>query len=239
MERNSIICIALDDESPALMLLERFIGQYPEFQLLATFKSPVEAFRFLQDNPVDVIFTDIQMPGMTGMELAKSLTGNELLVFTTAFSEFASDAFDIDAVDYLRKPFSSDRFAKTIQKLRENRLMKELTARMDRLENTEKDYIVIRSDQQSVKVYYDEIMLIEAFQEYVKVITPQKRYITLERMKNMENLLPQDQFIRVHRSYIVNKKQVRSLSGNFLEVGDQLIPMSRDQKERVTKLIFG
>lgn len=237
MERK-ISCIAVDDESPALVLLEKFIKRFPELELLGTFKDPEKAFDFLKDNRVDLVFSDIQMPGQNGLTFVASLDPKPLVIFSTAFSEYASDAFDLDAIDYLRKPFSFERFHKAISKAKENLRLSDLSQNMSTMENHSPEYLVIKSNQKLVKVFFEEILFVEAYQEYVKIITDDKRYITFDRLKNMELLLPSNQFLRVHRSYIVSKNKVKSVSGNLLEIRDHLIPVSRDLKDKVLKILF-
>ena len=237
MERK-ISCIALDDESPALVLLEKFIKRFPELKLLGTFKDPEKALDFLNDNPVDLIFCDIQMPGQNGLMFVSSLKSKPLVIFSTAYSEYASEAFDIDAIDYLRKPFSFERFQKAILKAKENIRLIDFSENMSTMENHAPEYLVIKSNQKLVKVYFEEILFVEAYQEYVKIITGNQRYITFDRLKNIELLLPENQFIRVHRSYIVSKSKVKSISGNLLEISEHLIPVSRDLKEKVLKTLF-
>jgi DNA-binding LytR/AlgR family response regulator len=237
MERK-INCIAVDDESPALMLLEKFIKRFPELELLGTFKDSEKAYDFLKENRVDLIFSDIHMPEQSGLSFIASLDPRPLVIFSTAYSEYASDAFDLDAIDYLRKPFSFERFHKAISKVKETIRLNDLSENMSTMENHEMEYLVIKSNQQLVKVYFEEILFVEAYQEYVKIITEDKRYITFDRLKNMELLLPNNQFIRVHRSYIVSKSKVKSASGNLLEIRDHLIPVSRDLKDKVLKMLF-
>lgn len=228
----------MDDEAPALALLEKFIGHFPELQLCGTFKDPEKAHVFLQNNPVDLVFSDIQMPGQNGLDFVAHLDPKPLIIFSTAYSEFANDAFDLDAIDYLRKPFSFERFHKAVSKAKENIRLHDLSQHISTMEKHAPEYLVIKWNQKLVKVYFEEILFVEAYQEYVKIITDNQRYITFDRLKNIELLLPDDQFLRVHRSYIVAKNKVKSVSGNLLEIREHLIPVSRDLKEKVVKTLF-
>lgn len=238
MEKQ-IRCILLDDETPALNLLRELLSAYPEIELAGSFKNTESALAFMQQaEPIDLIFTDIHMPGQRGTDFARNLPEDILIVFTTAYSEYASHAFDLDAMDYLIKPFSAERFRKTILKARENLRLKELSRTISRMQEFESEHLVIRSNHKLIKIPYQEILFIEAFQEYVKIITPDQRYITFERMKNMENLLPAERFMRVHRSYIAAVDKVNSLSGNLLQIRDNVIPISRDLKEQVIRRMF-
>lgn len=238
MERT-ISCIVIDDESPAVRLMEEFIKQTDGLKLSGSFKSPVAAIQFLQSNKVDLAFCDIQMPEMTGINMVRVLEQAPEIVFTTAYSEFAAEAFEVNAVDYLRKPFSYDRFLRAVGKAKDQLYVKQVWKKEGmQVEQTDRRFLVIRSDHKTIKVMFDEIVYIEAFQEYVKIFTETERHITLERMKNLEAMLPSDEFIRVHRSYIVAKSRVRSLSGNLLQLSETQIPVSREMKDRVTKMLF-
>lgn len=238
MEKQ-IRCILLDDETPALNLLQEFLSAYPEIELAGSFKNAESALAFMQqEEPIDLIFTDIRMPGQSGTDFARNLPDDILIVFTTAYSEYASHAFDLDAIDYLIKPFSAERFRKSILKARENLRLKELSQTISRMQEFETEHLVIRSNHKLIKIPYQEILFVEAFQEYVKIITPDQRYITFERMKNMENLLPAEKFMRVHRSYIAAVDKVNSLSGNLLQIQDHVIPVSRDLKDQVIRRMF-
>jgi DNA-binding LytR/AlgR family response regulator len=227
----------IDDEVPAIRLMEKYISQASGLRLIESYRSPVKALDGIMEQLPDLLFCDIQMPGMTGIELSRKLTQKTMIIFTTAYSEFAAEAFDIDAIDYLRKPFSFERFSKAVDKARENVQLKTMSG-FEEVKKGETDYIIVKADYKLVKVYFDEILFIEAFQEYVKIITDKNRFITFERMKNMENLLPSDKFIRIHRSYIVAKHKVKSFSGNLLELGDHQLPVSRDLKEKVLRFLF-
>jgi DNA-binding LytR/AlgR family response regulator len=236
---SKINCIVIDDETPALKLMEQFISMISDLKLVEKFKSPTKALDFLKENKVDIVFCDIRMNEMSGIELVQNLKNAPVVIFTTAYSEFAAAAFDLNAVDYLKKPFSFDRFLKAVNKAKEYvniKLLREVDA--PKIDLSEKDFIAIKADHKMIKVFYDDILFVEGFQEYIKIITTQQRYITFERMKNMELLLPADKFMRVHRSYIISKSKVKSMSGNLVEIGEHQIPVSRDLKEQVLKMLF-
>jgi DNA-binding LytR/AlgR family response regulator len=238
-----INCIAIDDEAPALKLMEQFAGRIPDLHLLEKFRSPVKASEFLEKNAVDLVFCDIRMPELSGIELARSLQGGPVLIFTTAYSEFAAEAFDLDAADYLKKPFSFERFAKAVSKAKEYVRLKKGGGNDVHLIDPEKpddakDYFSVKADHKIIKIFYSDILFVEGFREYVKIITSSQRIITFERMKNMESLLPATQFMRVHRSYIIARNKVRSFSGNLLEIGEHRVPVSREMKDTVLRELF-
>jgi DNA-binding LytR/AlgR family response regulator len=236
---QKISCIVIDDETPALSLMDQYIRQTGELQLLEKFKSPVKALEFIQQHPADIVFCDIQMPELSGINFVKALSASPVIIFTTAYSEFAADAYEVDAIDYLQKPFSYERFVKAVGKAKEQLKLKELHKDdFSKIENAQKEYIMVKAGHKLIKVLFEDILYVEAYQEYVKIITRNERIITLERMKNMETLLPSNQFIRVHRSYIIAKNKVRSLAGNLLEIDGQQIPISRELKEKVLAQLF-
>lgn len=228
-------CIAVDDEAPALKIIEQFVSQTPEIELAAVFRNPVMAAGWMAENRIDILFLDIQMPQQSGIEMLRELSYKPLVVFTTAFSEFAIDAFDLDAIDYLRKPFSYERFLKAVKKATEHiALIKGASGKQDDTEPGE-NYVVIKTDGKIIKVFFEEILYVEGFQEYIKIHTSKGRYITYQRMKNMDSVLPASMFMRVHRSYIVSLKHILSISGNMLDVEGHQIPVSKDMKEELIK----
>ncbi len=234
-----VTCIAIDDEAPALRLVEQFVSQTEGLSLVQQFKSPVQAIQYLMTNKVDIVFCDIQMPEMNGINMVKVLQDKPQIIFTTAYSEFGADAFEVDAVDYLRKPFSFERFTKAVSKAKDHIQLRNTWKQEGmKMDSSDKNYLTVKSDHKIIKVLYDTILFVEAFQEYVKIYTSTERLITLERIKNLEAILPSNEFIRVHRSYIISKSKVSSISGNLLQIGDHQIPVSREMKDTVTKLLF-
>jgi DNA-binding LytR/AlgR family response regulator len=234
---EKIKCIAIDDEAPALRVVEQYVNQMPLLTLAATFRNPFEAREWLKLNTCDILFLDIQMSQQNGIDFFKSLVTKPIVIFTTAYSEFAADAFDLDAADYLRKPFSYERFAKAIEKAKDYLQLPSQSVSELQLHDAE-NFISVKSNGRLTKIFFSEILYIEAFQEYIKIFTEKERHITYERMKNIEAILPAEKFMRVHRSYIVALSQVKSISGNMLEVAGQQIPVSREMKEKLVKKVF-
>lgn len=233
-----IRCIAVDDELPALRIIEQYAKQYPALSLVAQFRNPLQAVKWFEENTADVLLLDIQMPQQTGIAMLQSLSAKPIVIFTTAYSEFAAEAYDLDAVDYLRKPFSFERFARAINKAKDYLQAAGKNIGKAEFSNEAGGFVSIKADGRIVKVFFNDILYVEGFQEYIKIFTSKERFITYERMKNMEALLPASQFMRVHKSYIVALKQIKAISGNLLEVGDNHIPVSRDLKELVVKRVF-
>jgi len=194
-------CVAIDDEPLALEVLKKYISKIPELNLVSIFFDPLEAMDFLQKNPVPLIFLDIQMPEMNGFELLENLTQKPMVIFTTAYKEYAVDAFELDAIDYLLKPFNFIRFEKAIVKAISHEKIKEK-------EEVPSKHLHIHADYKMMKVPFAEIIFIEALDDYVKINTTTQSYLTLLSMKKILEKLPSNEFIRVHRSYIVSLEKI-------------------------------
>ena len=226
-------CIIIDDEYLARTLLEDYIGKLPSLVLAAKCQSATEAMEVLQNEPVDLMFLDVQMPDLTGIDFLKSLKNKPVVVFTTAYPEYALDGYALDVIDYLLKPISFERFVQSVNKATEQiKLMK--VQDIDKA----KKYITLRAEHRIHKVNHDNILYIEGLKEYVIFhLKEGKRIITLETLKNLEEKLP-DSFLRIHRSYIVNKNDVKSLYGNMVEIGDHRIDIGKTYKEKVVSQLF-
>lgn len=235
---EKIKCVAVDDEVPALRVIEQYVLRTEAIELCAKFRNPIEATVWIKSNSCDLLFLDIQMPQQTGLEMLRSLTKKPVTIFTTAYSDFAADAFDLDAADYLRKPFSYDRFTKAVNKASDY-LKIDLQKKSELVDYSKREtFLSFKSDGKFVKVFFSEIIYIEAFQEYIKIFTDRGRFITYERMKNIEAILPSDKFMRVHRSFIIPLQRVKAVSGNLIEIDTHQIPVSRDSKDELLKRVF-
>lgn len=229
-------CIIIDDEKLARSLVENYASKVPSIEILASCKNGIEALEFIKENPIDLIITDIQMPGLLGTELIKSLAVKPLVIFTTAYEKYAIEGFELEAVDYLLKPFSFERFLKAINKA-ESLLNKE-NDQGQSAPNFKEDYLTIKADHKLYKVQYKDIKYIEGMREYVSFHIPDGRITALLSLKSLEDSLPKNQFIRCHKSYIINKNIVSSLEGNNLTIGDKSIPIGLSYKENVIKEVF-
>ena len=223
-----IRCLIVDDEPLAREILGQYVSQSDELQLVGACKNANEVVELLQKESVDVLFLDIQMPGISGMALMKSLENPPLVVFTTAYDQYAVEGYEVSAVDYLLKPISPDRFKKAVEKVREMILYKKSSSR-------DLNYMFIRADYQDIKVMFDDILYVEGLKDYVKVVTKEKRIITLTNIKGMLEKLPQDRFIRVHNSYIVAKDKVQTVKGTILTIDDKEIPIGLTFKDNFMK----
>lgn len=227
--------LLVDDEYLALNLLEEYLKQIPDAQLVAKSKSPMEAMDILQQQKIDILFLDVQMPGLSGVSLLRSLSNPPATIFTTAYREHAVEAFELSAVDYLVKPFPFERFLKAYNRAKTQCLQ---TTTEATVEYKGKDFLTIKADGKLIRIRFKDILLVEGMKEYVRIICKDEKFITFERMKNMETLLPSEDFMRVHKSYIVARDAVKSIEGNILDIGIRKIPVSRSKREIIVQAFF-
>lgn len=230
-------CLIVDDEQLARKLLEEFVAKVPMLELKGMCKNPLEAMDILKSEHIDIMFLDIQMPELTGVEFVKTLQQKPAIIFTTAYSEYALEGYELDVIDYLVKPFPLDRFIKAVNKAIEFIDLKRSAGKIDR-DNMDSNYILLHADHKIYKVNLDDIQYIEGLKEYVSYYTKEKRIIVLQSLKSIEESLPSNKFIRVHRSYIVPISRIKTLDGNQVQIGDKLIPIGRSYKEEVLKRVF-
>jgi two-component system LytT family response regulator len=217
----SIRCHIIEDEPMASKLLQLYVGKLPGLELIAVSDNPLHALESLKTNPVDLLFLDIRMPEMTGLALLEVLQNRPLAVLTTAFSEFALESYELDVVDYLKKPITFERFVKAVNKA-EQRLQLTGPARQ---RSGGAGYIFVKEGTRFVKVNIDEILFIEGLKNYVAIHTVTQKIISLQRLKALEDRLPADKFIRVHNSYIVAKGAISSVRENEICIGAVTIPI--------------
>lgn len=226
--------LLVDDEFLALKLLEGFISQIPDLEIMGIVKSPIEASEILSSQKIDILFLDIQMPQLSGINLLKTIQHKPATIFTTAYAQHAVEAFGLDAVDYLLKPFAFERFLQAVNKAKQY-----LGRRVDEQVAPENiEYLTFKADYKLVKVKVSEIQYIEGLREYVRIVVNGERHIVLESLKKLEETLPSDTFIRIHKSWIVNIHMVKSLEGNMLHLPGISVPVSRERKAIVVKAIF-
>ena len=233
----TINCIIIDDEPLARKGLNEYIGDTGFLHLLGEFDSPLKATELLSKGEVDLVFLDIQMPKITGIEFIKSLKNAPPVIFTTAYPNHALEGFEVNAMDYLVKPVSFERFLKAVLKAKE---YYEVREKNSTTKNADSDYFFIKADGRLVKIFYDDILFAEGLQNYVTIHTKEKKYITYLTFKAVEDYLPAQQFIKVHKSYIVSAAKIDSIEGNEVIIGGHHIPISRGLKEDVMeKLLKG
>lgn len=228
-------CLVVDDEQLGRKLVISYVEKHQDLLLVGECKSAVDAIKFLQETEVDLIFLDIQMPGLSGLDFMRSVKQLPSVVFTTAYSEYAVDGFELDAVDYLLKPFKYERFCESVERVK--RRLEGGASRQNGL-HTDKEFISVKADHRIYKIQLSELLYIEGLKEYVTFYTESGRVVVLESLKRLEEILPDD-FMRVHKSYIVNLSKVKSVYGNLAEIGPKQIPIGKSYREQAMRRIFG
>lgn len=236
MPEKKIFCLAVDDEPPALEILKKYIGSVHSLELAGTCVDAVEALNLLQRQRVDLLFLDIQMPQILGTDFVRSLKNPPRVIFTTAFRKYAVEGFELDAVDYLLKPISFDRFLKAVDKVMHTSLNDVLPEKeVDKI--SQPDYINFRSDRKMIKVALNDILYIESIKDYIKIVTSGTTVITKQSISALEEMLPKEKFIRVHRSYIVAVEKIDSYNHELVWIARQEIPISRMYRHEVHQFL--
>ncbi len=238
-----IRCIVIDDERLAREYIINYIAKIPQLELVGNFNSPLKAMDLIKEKKVDLLFLDIQMPDITGINFMKSLDQKPDVIFTTAYQEYAIEGFNINATDYLLKPFSFDRFFQAVNKVIDKFELKSDNRNTvaDITQNETKiadGYLTVRADRKLYKINFDHIIYIEGQRAYVTFHTESKKITALASLKELEDALPKEDFIRIHKSYIVSVREILSLEGNILEVNNTKLPVGKNYKDAVLK-IFG
>jgi DNA-binding LytR/AlgR family response regulator len=232
MRKPHHTCIIIDDEPIAIRIIKEHLSAFESIECLDGFTNPLKAMEFLGTEKVDLIFLDINMPGLSGIDLLKSLMHKPQIIFTTAYREYAVDAFDLDALDYLVKPIPFERFVKAI-----NRFLDTIRKPINTADIDEgKRYIVLKADKKNHKVAFSDITFIESLDNYIKVHTLNKgSLICYESLSGIEKELPQNEFLRIHRSFIVNIHHIEAFTASYVEIGDRKLTIGRNYKENVIK----
>lgn len=233
---STLNCLIVDDEELARALLANYAARLPFLRVVGQCKDPLEAIAALHEQPVDLLLLDIQMPGLTGIELLKTLHHKPAVILTTAYSQYALEGYALDVADYLLKPFSFERFAQAINKVMDRRKPEPAPALPE--PEPAKDYILVKSEHKVFRLKFDDIHYVESMREYVAYHTPQGRILSLYALKNLEEDLPAERFIRIHKSYIVAIQKVTALEGNMVVIGKDKLPIGASYKERVVAAIF-
>jgi two-component system, LytTR family, response regulator len=233
-----INCIIIDDEPLARKGLKEYITDTDFLNLIGEFDNPLKATGLLGSVNTHLLFLDIQMPKITGLDFFKSLQHAPPVIFTTAYPQYALDGFDLNALDYLVKPISFERFLKAALKAKEYYEVRQHNEQV--ATGKKEDYFFIKADNKLVKISFDEILFVEALQNYVTIHTADKKYITYLTFKSVEEYLPADRFIKTHKSYIISAAKINSIEGNDIRIGNHHVPISRNEKEDVMdKLLKG
>lgn len=241
---DKIKCLVVDDEELARALLQNYIEKLPNLEVVGLCANPLEALHIMQKEHIDILFLDIQMPGLTGIKFLSTLSIKPLVIFTTAYTEYAVQGFNLDAVDYLLKPFRFERFLRAVNKsvsLLQNQPKPEpkpiesiSTQKVDHPRN----YLLVKSEFKVFRIMFDDILYIESMREYVAYHTREKRILSLGSLKGLLSELPSSQFIRIHKSYVVNIAFISAMEGNMIHIGDQKLPIGGMYKDELKKRVF-
>ncbi len=229
-------CIIIDDEPLAAEGLAGLIGQNPMLTLKQVFYGTQGVREYIEKENVDLIFLDIEMPDETGLEFAKHVAEHTLIIFTTAYPQYALDSYEVEAIDYLLKPISKERFSRAVQRGQQyHDLLKESKTDVDQVQE---DYLLIRADRRFIKVQFSDILFISSLKDYVIIHTTTTRIITWMNLKTIHSKLPAHRFIRVSKSYVVNKEQITNFDNNKIYIQDQDIPIGKAYQSDFFSLYF-
>lgn len=226
-------CLIVDDEELARELIETHLSQLSDFELIGSCSSAIEASKVLQEQAVDLLFLDIEMPVLKGTDFFKNLVHKPMVIFTTAYRDYAVEGFELNAVDYILKPITFERFFKAIEKFRtqQNKVVTPVTQEV--VSKNKEGYMYIRKDRKQIKVVFDEILYIESLKDYIKIHLKDQTHITKYSISAFEKNLDH-RFIRIHRSYIVNRNKITAYTKNDIEIGQIEIPIGENYKENLS-----
>ena len=232
-ENKTIKCLVVDDEPPAREIIRRYIEQMPVLELSGECANAIQAFTLLQQHPVDLLFLDIRMPQLNGTDFLKALKNPPKVIFTTAYSEYALEGYELDVVDYLMKPITFERFLKSVNKACQLTQFK--TDPIAAEEKKTEPFVYFRADRKMVKVMLQDILYIESMKDYVKVFTSNGMIITKQSISSVEAMLPEKDFIRTHRSFIVATRHIKSFTAELIELQNMEIPIGKLFRNEVMK----
>ena len=229
---KKLSCIIVDDEPIARKILHEFVEQVPYLDLQGKFENAMKAEAFLKDNVPDLIFLDIEMPKISGLQLLQKINIESLVILTTAFPQYALEGYEFDIVDYLLKPFAFNRFLKGVQKAKDYYQMKHTsTAALP------SSYIFIKSEKRIEKIELNDIFYAESVGNYVSIYTESKKIIAYLTMKSLESQLPLNEFIKIHQSYLVNCSRINAIEGNEVKLANRSLPISRNYRDAVMQMV--
>lgn len=231
-----IRCIIIEDEPLAQDVIKSHLQKSGRFNLIGTYRNALEAKEAIEKEEIDLIFLDIQLPGLTGLNFLRSLSNPPLVVFTTSYPEYALESYEFNVIDYLLKPISYERFSKTIDKIIDGKIFKTASTES---KPVHREYIFIRSNSKFYRIGFSDIIYIEGMKDYLKIHTPEHIIVTHQTMGEMENILPANQFVRIHKSYIVAVARIKAVSGNSVDMGNSQLPIGLQHKERIMNFIAG
>jgi two-component system, LytTR family, response regulator len=238
-EFKKIRCLVIDDEPPAREMLKQHIANTEMLALAGVCSNAIEAISFLKENPVDLLFLDIQMPQLLGTSFIRTLKSPPKVIFTTAYRKYAVEGFELDAVDYILKPISFERFLKAVNKVLQTNVgsihpSKSLKEKEPEQSNT---FLYFRVDRKMVKVFFNDILYIEGLKDYIRIVTPAKTIVTKYLISALEQILPPDEFLRIHKSYIIAINKIESYNAETVQIANHELPIGRVFKHDVTKVL--
>ena len=222
----SLNCLIIDDEPLARKLLLEYCSRMPDLVVKGNFSNGLEALQFLHKNSVDFIFLDIKMPGITGLDMINSLRNPPKVIFTTAFAEYAIDGFELDAVDYLLKPFDFPRFLKAVNKMQSSLKTKP----SETAQSTSSNFIFVKDGRELIKLQLSEILYIKGQKDYVMFVMKDRKIMSLMNLKDLEEELNRKEYVRIHQSFIINAQHIASISNDKVKVGNEFLPISQSYK---------
>lgn len=238
-----LTCIIIEDEPLARNLMEAYVKKVPQLNLLKSFSSPLAALDFLRENTIDILFSDIQMPEITGITLLKILQKKPLVILTTAYSEYALEGYELEVFDYLLKPISLERFLKAVEKatirltasqpIVQEKIVQEISLNAE----VNNAFIFVKDGTKLVKIRLNEILYIEGLKDYVSIHTPDKKIVTLQTMKSLESQLPDYQFIRIHNSFIIAFDAIDAIDKEKVQIGKNFLPISDTYRKAFKEFI--
>src|SRR5688572_6350562 len=237
-DNKKIKCLVIDDEPPAREILKQYISGVESLELAGVCSNAIEAISFLNDHPVDLLFLDIQMPQLLGTNFIRTLKTPPKIIFTTAYRKYAVEGFELDAVDYILKPISLERFLKAVNKVLQTNLSSMQIANNSKEIHTEPNrFLYFRVDRKMVKILLNDILFIEGLKDYVKIFTTSKTIVTKHVLSTLEGMLPSDEFLRIHRSFIVAINKIDSYNADSIEIAKQELPIGRLFKHDVNRVL--
>lgn len=230
-----INCLIIDDETLARQVVKTYLSNFPEFNIVAECKNPLEAYNIINEKDIDLIFLDINMPKLSGLDFIKSLPNPPLVIITTAYREYALEGFELNVIDYLNKPFSLQRFIKGINRIKE--ILNSRNTYKPSIDTCSNDFIFIKSDKKTYRLSFSEILYIEALGDYIKITTINNTIITYMSLKKMEQILPNKIFPRIHKSFIIALNRITCIEGNCIFINNKSFSIGSSYKKNLQDII--
>lgn len=230
---KKLSCIIVDDEPVARKILHEFVEQVPFMQTLGKFENAIKAEAFLKNNDIDLLFLDIEMPKISGLQLLQNIDKKPLVILTTAFPQYALEGYELEVIDYLLKPIAFNRFMKAVHKAKEYKQLQEATT----VSQSTSSYLFVKSDKRIEKIELNDICYAEALGNYIIIHLREKKIIAYLTLKSLESQLPSNEFIKIHQSYLINCSRINAIEGNEVKISNKSLPISRNYKDSVMEMV--